>query len=46
MLLFAGGFTYLDNYRQLIAIAGLSPREHPSRASIRGKGHIIKMGGA
>jgi hypothetical protein len=30
LLLFAGGFTRLDNYRQLIAMAGLSPREHTS----------------
>jgi transposase len=46
MLLFAGGFTYLNNYRQLIAMAGLSPREHTLGTSIREKGHITKMGGA
>jgi len=45
LLLFAGGFTRLDNYRQLIAKAGLSPREHSSGASIRGKVRITKMGG-
>jgi transposase len=37
LLLFAVGFTRLDNYRQLIAMAGLSPREHSSGTSIRGK---------
>ncbi|OUJ69796.1 IS110 family RNA-guided transposase [Hymenobacter crusticola] len=45
LLLFAGGFTRLDNYRQLIAMAGLSPREHSSGTSIRGKVRITKMGG-
>jgi len=46
LLLFAGGFTCFDNYRQLIAKAGLSPREHSSGTSIRGKVRITKMGGA
>jgi transposase len=46
LLLFAGGFTRLDNYRQLIAKAGLSPREHSSGSSIRGKVRITKMGGS
>ncbi|OUJ70031.1 IS110 family RNA-guided transposase [Hymenobacter crusticola] len=45
LLLFAGGFRQLDNYRQLIAMAGLSPREHSSGTSIRGKVRITKMGG-
>jgi transposase len=45
LLLFAGGFTRLDNYRQLVAKAGLSPREHTSGSSIRGKVRITKMGG-
>ncbi|MBW3129427.1 IS110 family transposase [Hymenobacter profundi] len=45
LLLFAGGFRRLDNYRQLIAMAGLSPREHSSGTSIRGKVRITKMGG-
>ena len=39
LLLFAGGFTHLDNYRQL-ALAGLSPREYTSGTSIRGKVRI------
>jgi len=46
LLLFTGGFAQLDNYRQLIALAGLSPREHTSGTSIRGKARITKMGGA
>jgi transposase len=46
LLLFAGGFTRLDNYRQLIAKAGLSPREYTSGTSVRGKVRITKMGGA
>jgi len=45
LLLFASDFTHLDNYRQLIALAGLSPREHSSGTSIRGKVRITKMGG-
>ncbi|UOG77401.1 IS110 family transposase (plasmid) [Hymenobacter tibetensis] len=45
LLLFASGFTRLDNYRQLIAMAGLSPREHTSGTSIRGKVRITKTGG-
>ncbi|MBC6992485.1 IS110 family transposase [Hymenobacter sp. BT491] len=45
LLLFAGGFTRLENYRQLIALAGLSPREHSSGSSVRGKVRITKMGG-
>jgi transposase len=42
---FCWGFTRLDNYRQLIALSGLSPREHTSGTSIRGKVRITKMGG-
>lgn len=44
--LFAGGFTRLGNYRQLVAKAGLCPREHPSGTGVRGKARITKMGGA
>ena len=46
LLVFAGGFSHLDNYRQLIAKAGLSPREHTSGTSVRGKTRITKMGGS
>ena len=45
LLLFAGGFTRLQNYRQLIALAGLSPREYTSGTSIRGKTRLTKVGG-
>ncbi|MEZ4880590.1 MAG: transposase [Chitinophagales bacterium] len=33
-----------DNYRQLIAYVGLSPRKYESGTSVRGRGHICKMG--
>lgn len=46
LLLFAGGFQKVDNYRQLIAKAGLCPREYSSGSSIRGKVRITKMGGS
>jgi transposase len=46
LLLFAGGFTSFQNYRQLIAKAGLCPREFSSGTSVRGKARISKMGGA
>ena len=46
LLLFASGFRRFDNYRQLIAMAGLSPREHSSGTSVRGKVRITKMGGS
>ncbi|MDF7815695.1 IS110 family transposase [Hymenobacter sp. YC55] len=45
LLLFAGSFHRFENYRQLIALAGLSPREHSSGTSVRGKVRITKMGG-
>ncbi|TCJ13020.1 IS110 family transposase [Flaviaesturariibacter flavus] len=38
------GFTKVSNYRQLIALAGLAPREHTSGTSIKGKRGICKMG--
>lgn len=46
LLLFADGFASYTNHRQLIAKAGLSPREHTSGTSIRGKVRITKMGGS
>jgi len=45
LLLFAGGFTGFENYRQLIAKAGLCPREFSSGTSVRGRARISKMGG-
>ncbi|GAA4316832.1 transposase [Flaviaesturariibacter amylovorans] len=38
------GFTKVTNHRQLIALAGLAPREHQSGTSIKGKKGICKMG--
>lgn len=45
LLLFAQGFAQVDNYRQLIAKAGLCPREYSSGTSVRGKTRITRMGG-
>ena len=45
-LLLAGGFARLDNDRQLLARAGLSPREHRSGTSLRGRARIPNRGGA
>jgi len=44
LIVFTDGFTKVQNHRQLIALAGLSPREHTSGTSIRGKKGICKMG--
>jgi transposase len=46
LLLFAGGFTSFQNYRQLIAKACLCPREFSSGTSGRGKACISKIGDA
>lgn len=37
-------FTKFAHYKQLIAYVGLSPRVYQSGSSIKGKGHICKMG--
>lgn len=37
-------FKKFTNYKQLIAYIGLSPRIYQSGTSIKGKGHICKMG--
>lgn len=37
-------FQKFDNYKQLIAYVGFSPRIYQSGTSIKGKGHICKMG--
>jgi transposase len=37
-------FTKFEHYKQLIAYVGFSPRIYESGTSIRGKGHICKMG--
>lgn len=39
-----GNFEKFDNYKQLIAYVGFSPRLYQSGTSVKGKGHICKMG--
>ncbi len=39
-----GDFEKFENYKQLIAYVGFSPRLYQSGTSVRGKGHICKMG--
>lgn len=39
-------FTKFSHYKQLIAYVGLSPRIYQSGTSVKGKGHICKMGKA
>lgn len=45
LLVFARGFSDLQNHRQLIAQAGLCPREYSSGTSVRGQTRITKTGG-
>ncbi len=44
LIVYTEGFTKVQNHRQLIALAGLAPREHTSGSSIRGRKGICKMG--
>ena len=44
LIVYTDGFTRIKNHRQLIALAGLAPREHTSGSSIKGKRGICKMG--
>lgn len=46
MALITDNFRKFDNYKQLIAYIGFSPRIYQSGSSVRGKGHICKMGKA
>ncbi|MGZ4089089.1 MAG: IS110 family transposase [Bacteroidia bacterium] len=46
LIVFTDGFTKIDNYRQLISLAGLSPREFSSGTSVRSRVRICKMGGS
>lgn len=46
LLVFCKGFKTFDNYKQVIAYLGLSPRVYQSGTSVNGKGHICKMGTA
>ncbi|HEX8314723.1 MAG TPA: IS110 family transposase [Flavisolibacter sp.] len=44
LIVYTDGFTKIKNHRQLIALAGLAPREHTSGSSVRGRKGICKMG--
>src|SRR5215218_10221120 len=44
LIVYTDGFKKVSNYRQLIALAGLAPREHTSGSSVRGRKGICKMG--
>lgn len=44
LIVYTDGFKKVSNYRQLIALAGLAPREHTSGTSVRGRKGICKMG--
>jgi len=46
LIVLAKGVLAFDNYRQLISYVGLAPRVYQSGTSIKGKGHICKMGTA
>jgi len=44
LIVYTDGFKRVQNHRQLIALAGLAPREHTSGSSVRGRKGICKMG--
>ena len=44
LIVYTDGFRKIQNYRQLIALCGLAPREYSSGTSVRGKKGICKMG--
>lgn len=44
LIAITNNFKNFDHYKQLIAYAGLSPRIFQSGTSVKGKGHICKMG--
>ncbi len=44
LIAISGDFEKFEHYKQLIAYVGFSPRIYQSGTSIRGKGHICKMG--
>jgi transposase len=44
LIVYTDGFKKVSNYRQLIALAGLAPREHTSGTSVCGRKGICKMG--
>lgn len=44
LIVYTNGFKKIQNHRQLIALAGLAPREYSSATSIKGRRGICKMG--
>jgi len=44
LIVCTNAFQYFDNARQLCAYVGLSPRVFESGTSVKGKGHICKLG--
>lgn len=46
LIIFTDGFSKVDNYRQLISMAGLSPKEFSSGTSVKKRIRICKMGGS
>ena len=46
MCLITDNFEKFDHYKQLIAFVGFSPRIYQSGTSVKGRGHICKMGKA
>lgn len=44
LIVYTDGFKKIRNHRQLIALAGLAPREHTSGTSVRGRKGICKTG--
>jgi transposase len=44
LIVYTEGFKKISNHRQLIALAGLAPREYTSGSSVRGRKGICKMG--
>ncbi len=46
LILLAKGLLAFDDHRQLISYVGLAPRIYQSGTSVKGKGHICKMGTA
>jgi len=44
LIVYTDGFKKVQNHRQLIALAGLAPREYTSGSSVRGRKGICKMG--
>lgn len=45
LIIKTSGFSRLENYRQLISLAGLAPKEYSSGSSVRAKVRISKKGG-